>query len=118
MAANKILIVDDNADAADMTAEALRLFGLNVEVAYGGPEGLATAKAIAPSVIFLDIGMPQLDGYQVATALRADEKMSGVKLIALTAWGDAASREKSKAAGFDAHITKPADFSDLVALVS
>jgi CheY-like chemotaxis protein len=112
--AKKILIVDDNVDAADLTAEMLRLYGLEVDVAYGGPEGLAAAKATAPSVIFLDIGMPIMDGYQVATALRSDEAFRGVKIVALTAWGDAASRERSKAAGFDMHLTKPANLTNLL----
>lgn len=112
--ANRILVVDDNVDAADMTAAMLRFHGLDVDVAYGGLEGLAAARAIAPSVIFLDIGMPVMDGYQVAAALRADEALRGVKIVALTAWGDAASREKSKAAGFDMHITKPANFHNLL----
>lgn len=112
--AKKILIVDDNVDAADLTAEMLRLYGHEVDVAYGGPEGLAAARAIAPSVIFLDIGMPEMDGYQVAAALRADEAFRGVKIVALTAWGDAAAREKSKAAGFDLHLTKPANFHNLL----
>ncbi|QBE66423.1 response regulator [Pseudoduganella lutea] len=112
--AKKILIVDDNVDAADLTAEMLRMYGHEVEVAYGGPEGLAAAKATAPGVIFLDIGMPVMDGYQVATALRADEAFRRVKIVALTAWGDAASREKSKVAGFDLHLTKPANFRNLL----
>lgn len=111
--AKRILIVDDNVDAADLVAEGLRLFGLEVNVAYGGQEGLAAAKAFCPNVIFLDIGMPVLDGYEVAMALRADETLQAVKLVALTAWGDAVSRERSKAAGFDLHITKPASFSML-----
>ncbi len=113
-ASRKVLIVDDNVDAADMTAALLRLYGLHVDVAYGGLEGLAAAKAVAPSVIFLDIGMPEMDGFEVATALRADEAFRGVKIVALTAWGDAASREKSKAAGFDLHITKPVNFDSLL----
>ncbi len=115
MASSKrILIVDDNVDAADLTAEMLRLHGLDVDVAYGGRAALATAKAIAPGVIFLDIGMPEMDGYEVATALRADEAFRGVKIVALTAWGDAASRARSKAAGFDLHITKPASVHNLL----
>lgn len=110
----KILIVDDNVDAADLTAEALRLFGHSVNVAYGGPEGLDAAKAIVPSVIFLDLDMPVMDGYQLAMALRADEALGGVKLVALTAWDDADSREKSEAAGFNLHVTKPVDLSALL----
>lgn len=82
-----VLIVDDNADAADMTAQMLQMYGVNVQVSYGGPEGLASARAFQPYLIFLDIGMPVMDGYQVAQAIRADQSLQGVKLVALTAWG-------------------------------
>lgn len=112
----RILIVDDNVDAADLIAEVLRLSGMCVEVAYGGREGLAAAKARFPDVIFLDIGMPFMDGYEVAKALRSESTMTGMKIIALTAWGDALSREKSKDAGFDLHLTKPAQIAELIEL--
>lgn len=110
-----VLIVDDNADAADMTAQMLQMYGLNVQVAYGGPEGLASARAFRPYLIFLDIGMPVMDGYQVAQAIRAEQSLQGVKLVALTAWGDEASRKKARAAGFDIHLTKPANITELIA---
>ncbi|MGJ9417977.1 response regulator [Massilia sp. CMS3.1] len=109
-----VLVVDDNADAADMTAQLLQMYGLDVQVAYGGPEGLAAARANHPYVIFLDIGMPVMDGYQVAQAIRADQTLRGVKLVALTAWGDEMSRKKVHAAGFDVHLTKPANIVELV----
>lgn len=109
-----ILVVDDNADAADMTAQMLQMYGLNVQVAYGGEEGLASARTNHPDLIFLDIGMPTMDGYQVAEAVRADKALSGVMLIALTAWGDEASRKRAYAAGFDRHLTKPANIVELV----
>lgn len=110
----KILVVDDNADAADMTAQILQMYGLDVQVAYGGPEGLAVARANHPDLIFLDIGMPMMDGYQVAEAMRADDTLSKVMLVALTAWGDEASRKKARAAGFDMHLTKPANIVELL----
>lgn len=113
-----ILVVDDNADAADMTAQMLQLYGLNVRVAYGGTEGLASVRASHPDLVFLDIGMPVMDGYQVAAAVRADQTLSGVKLVALTAWGDEASRSKARAAGFDMHLTKPANIAELVNIAS
>jgi CheY-like chemotaxis protein len=112
--AKRVLIVDDNMDAADLTAEVLRMFGLSVEVAYGGHEGLSAAIASEPDVIFLDIGMPFMDGYEVAKAVRLEVALTNVKLVALTAWGDALSREKSRAAGFDLHLTKPAKIAELV----
>lgn len=113
----RILIVDDNVDAADLTAQVLRMNGLTVDVAYGGPEGLAAAHKIAPNVIFLDIGMPVMDGYKVAEALRADKAFVDVKLVALTAWGDHESRLKTKEAGFDMHLVKPANLATLIDIV-
>jgi CheY-like chemotaxis protein len=110
------LVVDDNIDAADMTAEVLRMHGISAVVAYGGIEGLATARALLPSVIFLDIGMPFMDGCAVAMALRKEEAFQNVKLVALTAWGDQEMRAKIIAAGFDLHLTKPALLATLVAV--
>lgn len=111
---NKILIVDDNVDAADMTAEVLRMHGLDVEVAYGGAEALKAIKQSPPRVIFLDLGMPDMNGYDVAKALRSDGSLSHIKIVALTAWDDIVSRAKTAAAGFDLHITKPASLSSLL----
>lgn len=110
----KILVVDDNADAADMTAQMLQIYGLDVQVAYGGAEGLSLARSIHPDIIFLDIGMPVMDGYQVAAAIRADEVLHDIQLVALTAWGDEASRSKARAVGFDKHLTKPANIVELI----
>ena len=112
----KILVVDDNTDAADLLGDVLQAYGFNVQVAYGGPEALTAARASYPTLIFLDIGMPLMDGYQVAMAIRADETLRSIKLVALTAWGDETSRAKAFAAGFDQHITKPADIADLLAI--
>jgi len=114
----KILVVDDNADAADMTAQMLQLYGLNVQVAYGGTQGLANVRSMHPDLVFLDIGMPVMDGYQVAEAVRADQTLKDVKLVALTAWGDEASRSRARAAGFDMHLTKPANILELVDIAS
>jgi CheY-like chemotaxis protein len=109
MSSEKILVVDDNVDAADTIAFLLQAYGFTVEVAYGGYEALAAVRVFHPYLIFLDIGMPLMDGYEVARALRADVDFAGIRLIALTAWGDEASRIKVTAAGFDAHLVKPAD---------
>lgn len=112
--AKTVLVVDDNVDAADMTAEVLRMHGMTVAVAYGGPEGLEKARTLLPSVIFLDIGMPLMDGCAVASALRKEQAFRSVKLVALTAWGDQESRERIQAAGFDLHLTKPASLATLI----
>ena len=116
--AKNILVVDDNADAADLLANLLQAYGFNVQVAYGGPAALAAARATQPSLMFLDIGMPFMDGYQVATAIRADATLHSIKLVALTAWGDEASRMKARVAGFDLHLTKPADLAELLAIAN
>lgn len=114
----RILIIDDNIDAADLTAEILRLHNIDVDVAYGGLEGVAAAKALMPDMIFLDIGMPIMDGYAVAKALRGEAALSRMKIVALTAWGDHETREQTRAAGFDMHIVKPAQFGELIDIAS
>lgn len=113
----RVLVVDDNIDAADMTAEVLRMHGISVVVAYGGLEGLETARLVIPSVIVLDVGMPVMNGCEVAAALRKEEAFQQVKLVALTAWGDSESRERTRVAGFDLHLTKPASLASLVQAV-
>ena len=112
-----VLVVDDNIDAADMTAELLRMHGISVAVAYGGSEGLDLAKKLKPAVIVLDVGMPVMDGCAVAAALRKDAAFVRVRLVALTAWGDAESRERTRVAGFDLHLTKPASLTSLLSAV-
>lgn len=114
----KVLVVDDNVDAADLTAAYLRVFGSDVTVAYGGAAALASAHACCPDVIFLDLGMPGMDGFEVARELRSDTVFEHVKIIALTAWGDRNAQEQTKLAGFDLHLTKPADLATLVALAA
>lgn len=114
----RVLVIDDNVDAANLTAQLLRLYELDVGVAYGGQEGVAAAKAFVPDVIFLDIGMPGMDGYAVAKALRGEEALYRIKIVALTAWGDQASREQTKAAGFDLHLIKPAQLAELIDIAS
>ena len=113
-----ILVVDDNPDVADTTAFLLQAYGFDVSVAYGGPEALAIARIIQPDLVFLDIGMPIMDGYEVARRLRADAKLCTVKLVAFTAWGDEASRLKVTAAGFNLHLTKPSSVTELIAAIT
>lgn len=109
----RVLVVDDNEDAATLVAELLRMRGHSVEVANGGVEGLEAANASLPDVVLLDIGMPVMDGYQVAQALRRATLTCGVCLVALTAWGDADSRARARDSGFDLHLVKPASFDAL-----
>jgi CheY-like chemotaxis protein len=110
----RILVVDDNLDAAELAAQLLILQGHQVVFACNGVDALAAADRLAPDVVFLDIGMPDMDGYQVASALRQSDKCSSARIVALTAWGNGRSRAKAKASGFDSHLVKPACLSELM----
>jgi nitrogen-specific signal transduction histidine kinase len=113
----RVLIADDNKDAADSLAMLLELEGHEVRVAHGGHAALALAQAFRPEIALLDIGMPELSGYEVATALRTEPWGRTMQLIALTGWGQESDRHLSKAAGFDWHLTKPIDMDHLYALM-
>jgi len=110
-AANKyrILVVDDSVDAAESLAMLLRMGGHKVETAYSGSAALAAATANRPDVILLDIGLPGIDGYEVAKELRQRPGLDKVLLVALTGYGKEEDRQKALLAGFDVHLTKPAD---------
>jgi PAS domain S-box-containing protein len=107
------LIVDDNRDAANSMAEILRLMNCQVTVAYDGPTALASARMALPQVIVLDIGMPDMNGYELLAALRAMPGGDGMTAAALTGYGTAEDKSRATAAGFDAHLTKPLDFAAL-----
>jgi signal transduction histidine kinase/ActR/RegA family two-component response regulator len=113
-----ILIVDDNADAADMLAVYLGSVGHRLHVAYEGRRGLALAQEVAPDVLLLDIGLPDIDGYQLARRMRALPQTAHATLIALTGYGQDADRKRSIAAGFDHHLTKPVDVAALLRLLT
>lgn len=108
-AASRILVVDDNVDAADSLAILLRIQGHDVEVANGGVEAIEKAARFKPDIVFLDIGMPDVDGIETAHRLRAMPEGARSRLIALTGWGQAAERQRTHAAGFDDHLVKPVD---------
>jgi PAS domain S-box-containing protein len=103
----RILVVDDNVDAATTLSMILEACGYTTQVAHGGIEALAAAQAFRPQVAFLDIGMPGMDGYETARAMRGLEGLEDVTLVALTGWGADSDRRKSNEAGFDQHLTKP-----------
>ena len=106
----RILVVDDNVDAAESLARLLkRLYGQDVRVSHDGPGALESAAQFFPEVVLLDIGMPGMDGYEVAQRLRQDPNFSPLKLVALTGWGQETDRLRSKAVGFDLHLVKPVD---------
>lgn len=104
----RVLVVDDNRDAADTTAQILAIYGHITATAYNGAEGLRTAETFGPDVIFLDLGLPGMNGFEVAVAVRLLPKLSHVSLVALTAWGDAETKRLTDRAGFDHHLVKPA----------
>lgn len=107
----KILVVDDNCDSAKSLVMMFELWGHETRVAYSGPEGLAIAENFHPELIFLDIGMPSLDGYEVARRIRQQAWGREIKLIAITGWGQEEDRRRSEAAGFDLHLVKPVELS-------
>jgi CheY-like chemotaxis protein len=112
--ARRILIVDDNNDAAELLAELVRLSGHEVSVAFSGSSALREVDAFRPDVVLLDIGMPGMNGYEVAEALRARPECAALRIIALTAWGDPESRARTAACGFNLHLTKPAPLPALL----
>jgi PAS domain S-box-containing protein len=105
----RVLIVDDNADAAHSLALLLRVWGNDVSVAHDGPEALESVKSQKPEVIFLDIGLPGMDGYQVARRLRELEDINISLLVAMTGYGQDEDRCRSREAGFDSHLVKPVE---------
>ena len=113
----RILVADDNRDSADSCRMLLEACGHAVHVAYTGPEALDTARRLRPEVALLDIGMPTLNGYQVARRIRDLEWGSQPLLIAVTGWGQEDDKRQSKDAGFDVHMTKPIDMDELTVLL-
>jgi CheY-like chemotaxis protein len=109
----RCLLIEDHVDAAESLAMLLRLIGHEVEVAFDGADGLAKARSLRPEVVLCDIGLPGMDGYAVARALRAAPETGSAFLIALTGYGQDDDRRRAQEAGFDAHLTKPADLETL-----
>jgi CheY-like chemotaxis protein len=108
-AKRRILVVDDNADVADSLAMLLRLDGHEVETAYSAPGTFEAVQRMRPEAIFLDIGLPQMDGYEIARRLCADPVAKRAHLIALTGYSQERDRERAREAGFGAHLVKPAN---------
>lgn len=114
----KILIIDDNVELANAVAEVLSVHGLRTETAHGAQAGLQAVGEFTPDVVFLDLGMPEMNGYQVAAAIRADRYLSQPYLIAYTAWDDAATVRRALLAGFNLHIAKTSSLGELLEAVS
>jgi CheY-like chemotaxis protein len=106
---HRLLVVDDNKDSADSFGMLLRLQGHEVRVAHDGPTALELVKGFRPEMVFLDLGMPGMDGYEVARRLRQQPGLENVWLTALTGWGQQEDRRRTAAAGFDQHLVKPVE---------
>jgi PAS domain S-box-containing protein len=105
----RVLVVDDNVDAAETIAMVLRLYGHQVSCVYDGPSALTAAEQDPPDIMVVDIGLPGINGYEVATRIREDPRLKAIPLVALTGYGQAQDRVLARRAGFDAHMTKPVD---------
>ncbi|MCA9708104.1 MAG: response regulator [Myxococcales bacterium] len=116
-AARRILVVDDNEDAAEMLALVLRKRGYEVELAFDGAQALRVVQEGGAEVVLLDIGLPDMDGYEVARALRADPAGTHRVLIALTGYGQPEDLERSREAGFDHHLIKPVAIDDVLSVM-
>ena len=117
LASQRIMVVDDNRDAAESLGALLTLLGAEVHVANDGEEALAVFAAHHPTTVLLDIGMPGMDGHEVARRIRQRPDAGDVTLIALTGWGQEEDRKRSQSAGFDHHLIKPADIQKLEGLL-
>jgi signal transduction histidine kinase/CheY-like chemotaxis protein len=114
----RILVVEDNPDSAETLREVLGLAGHEVECARDGREGVETARAFVPDVVLCDIGLPEMDGYAVARALRADPATAGAMLVALTGYALPDDQRRAAEAGFDRHLAKPVSLDDLDAVLA
>jgi CheY-like chemotaxis protein len=113
----RVLVVDDNEDAAASLGMLLKFLGTDVQIAHDGATALANIEAFRPDVVLLDLGMPGMDGFEVARRVRERADFNNVVLIALTGWGQPEDRHRARTAGFDHHLVKPADITALQSLL-
>jgi CheY-like chemotaxis protein len=114
----RILVVDDNEDSANSLTMLLRLAGNETRTAYNGLDAVSSARDYQPEVIILDIGLPELNGYDAARRIRQLPGGKDLLLIALTGWGQEEDQRKSKEAGFNAHMVKPVNYEQLMNLLA
>jgi len=114
----RVLVVDDNQDSAETIAMLVELWGHQARIAHNGPAALAEAPLWRPQVVLLDIGLPGIDGYEVARRLRQEPVMAGALLVAMTGYGQERDRRMSSEAGFDHHLVKPVDPAVLQSLLA
>ncbi|MEA2602943.1 MAG: two-component system, cell cycle response regulator DivK [Acidobacteriota bacterium] len=113
----RVLVIEDNSDAAETLRDLLRLFGHEAEIALSGPAGLEVARSVQPDVILCDIGLPGMDGYAVAGSLRSEPATRAARLVALTGYGRDSDRQRTRDAGFDLHLVKPVEPLELKRLL-
>ena len=116
--ASRVLVVDDLQASAETLMTLLEMEGFEVRMAHDGQEALQMAREFRPDVVLLDIGLPGMNGFEVAHGLRSQEESRDALLIALTGYGEAESRNRSAQAGFDFHMVKPADVNLLLSMLS
>ncbi|MBZ2207740.1 hybrid sensor histidine kinase/response regulator [Massilia soli] len=114
----RVLVVDDNADAADTLVMALELLGCEAKAVYNALDGLAQLAEFRPQAALLDIGLPDMNGYEMARRVRAADSGAAITLIAATGWGQSSDKERAREAGFDHHLTKPIDFDQLQTILT
>ncbi|MFZ5831055.1 MAG: response regulator [Planctomycetota bacterium] len=105
---HRVLVVDDNQAAAEMLSLVVRSLGNEVRTCYDGPQALEAAEQFLPDIVLLDIGMPGMDGYEVARRIREQPWGEHITLVAVTGWGQEEDRRRTKEVGFDHHLVKPA----------
>jgi len=109
----RVLVADDDHDAADTVAEIMRTLGCEAQVAYDGDEAVTLARRFRPDLAILDLGMPRMNGYEAARRIRAEPRASPLRIVALSGWGRPEDRRQAAEAGFDLHLVKPARIEDL-----
>lgn len=109
----RVLIIEDNRDAAETLRDLLELDGCAVEVAFNGPDGVAAAERFRPELVFCDLGLPGMNGFQVAERLRQIPQLRGTRLVAMSGYGQGRDQRRSEAAGFDLHLVKPVEFEEV-----
>ena len=117
-ASRRVLVIDDNVDGAASLAMVLELFGHAVRTVHSGADAVAAARAFNPHIVFLDLGLPGMNGYEVATCFRQEPALRGSVLVALTGWGSEDDKQRTQEAGFDMHLTKPVEAAVLERVLS
>jgi CheY-like chemotaxis protein len=114
----RVLVVDDNVDTARGMSKLLKMSGHNVQTAFDGLTAIETARSFEPEVVLLDIGLPTMDGFQVAARFRQEEDLAGAVIVAVSGYGQESDRCRAREAGFDHHLVKPIDYEALLALLA